>query len=255
MNAADLELIQRELDNENTPEDRERLHALLERDAEARKSYDELRMVATELQELPLAEPPSQLWMDVMEALPDARRERTTGMVSILHDLRAALSARPAIAYGYAFGIGLLVGLSLFALVRGERTFEDDLYGILAADGETVDTSERFESALELPGFAAAVKIYATSALLVVDLDVDANEDTDVRLVPEDGLTLKGLTHQTGETPMSVETAGGTVDLHVSGVDRYIVLFDRPAGSIPPIRFEIWRHGERLYAESAQLEA
>lgn len=252
MNAADLELIQRELDNENAPDERERLQKLLATDAEARASFDELKLVATELEDLPLSDPPPQLWANVMDALPDEPRGRPSHGAALLQDLRAALSARPALAYGYAFGIGLLVGVALIALVGGERTGADDLYGILMSDGEASESAEVYESALELPGFVAAVKIYATNALLVVDMDVEADEATDVRLLPADALILKGLTRQTGTTAMSVETAGGTVDMHVFGVERYIVLFERPDGSIPPLQFEIWRNGEQLYAERAQ---
>lgn len=255
MNAADLELIQRELDDENAPEERERLQALLERDAEARGLFHDLKMVVNELGDLPLADPPPRLRANVMDALTDGQRARNSRVKAAIQALRDALSARPALAYGYAFGTGLLAGVALFALVDGQRMSSDNLYGAFVPNGVTSESAGTYESIVELPGFAASVRVYATAALLVVDLDVDAEELTDVRLVPVGDLMLKGLTHQTGTTAMSVETSGSTVDLHVSGADRYLVLFERPDGPLPPIRVEIWRNGEQLHAESAQTES
>lgn len=250
MNETDLDLIQRELDDENEPEERARLHELLERSEEARKTYDELRMVASELDALPLADPPQHLWANVMDALPDARPAKTSRLAAFVDDLRAALSARPALAFTYAFTIGLLVGIGLFTLLGDGRPDADDAFAILASD---TAAGEAYESTVAASGFAADLRVYATNGLLVVDLDATAEGLADVRIVLEDGLAFKGLTHQAGAPARSVQTSEGAVDLRLGGTARYVVLFSRPAGPAPPLRFELWRDGERIHVETARL--
>lgn len=252
MKEADLDLIQCVLDGENTASERARLDELLERDLEARQTYADLKMVEIAMEEVSQREPPRHLWTDVMDALPE-RAEKRSAARAFFDDLLAALSPRPALGYALALVVGVAVGTGIYALVGGEGASERDLYGALLAEEQVADSVDEYRAAFELPGIAVELRAYATSKLVVVDLDTKAVQPTEIRVVAGGQLGLIGLTHRTAGSRPAFEADAERVVLRLTGDDRYTVLFERPANDIPPISVEFWRDGRRLYTEQADL--
>lgn len=248
MNAAELDLMQRELDGENSPEESRRLQSLLAENGEARQLYDELSAVDSHLRQAEMVEPPAWLKRSIMDSLP-ARRTDRPGLADFLRGLWETMQARPALAYAYTFVVGLAVGLALFAIAL-EGPSQDGVVGTLVDAGAMEDLETRSSTPIELPGFTAQVELMTSRELLVVDVSADAQEQVEVRVVPEPAVSLRGFTRRGGTAPIDIQD--DAVRFGVQGSNRYSLLFERADGVV--IRLEVRRDGRLLYEERLRAE-
>ena len=252
MNRVELELIHRELDGENSPEESRRLQGLLAENDGLQKLYDDLAAIDRSLRQSELIEPPVWLRRSVMESLPSPRRMEGFSLAAFLRGLWDGMQARPALAYAYTFAVGLLVGLATFAVVLEDAPAdESDLYGALlrddAAGGEILP--------IQRPGFEGRVEVFASGELFIVELSVDAEERVIVSLVPDPSLTLRGFTRRSGDAGAggSLEVRDNAVILDVQGTDAFDLVFARGGAADPAIRLEVRRDDQLIYEERLRV--
>lgn len=246
MNRVELELIHRELDGENSPEESRRLENLLAEHDGLRKMYDDLAAVDSRLRQSEMTEPPAWLRRSVMESLPAPRRREGLSLAGFLRGVWDGMQARPALAYAYTFVAGLVIGLGTFAVV-----FEDapadarDLYGALMRD----DAIGAEALPIQQPRFEGRVDVLTSSDLFIVELSLEAEGDLVVSLVPDPPLTLRGITRKTvsaGDAG-SFEVVENSVVLSVQGADAFDLVFARGGAADPAVRLEVRRDNQLIY--------
>ena len=251
MNRIELELIHRELDGENSPEESRRLHGLLAEDDGLRKLYDDLTAVDSGLRQSEMIEPPVWLRRSVMESLPSPRRREGFSLAGFLRSLWDGMQARPVLAYAYTFAIGLVIGLGTFAVALDDAPADErDLYGVLMRDDAV--GAETFP--IQRPGFEGRAEILTSRELFIVELSVDAEEPVVVSLIPDPSLTLRGFT-RTGSGGAgagaggSIEVRDDSIILDVQGADAFDLVFARGGAADPAVRLEVRRDDQLIYEE------
>lgn len=251
MHTAERELIHRELDGENSPDESRRLQALIADNGEARKLFEELSAVDSRLRESEMVEPPPWLKRSVMDALPEQRRSTSTGLSAFLGNLREMMQARPALAYAYTFVIGLAAGLALFAVAL-QNAPEGELYGTLV-DREALERLSAVEATpIQLPGFSGEIELLTSRELLAIDVIVEAQQQTEVRLATEPSLKLRGFTRRSGDG--SVDVQDNTIVLTVDGPQQVALLFDRRTEEPSEVRLEVRREGRLIHEERLRAD-
>jgi len=114
------ELLHREIDGENAPEESAGLRRLTAARPDLRESYEALRRLVTDLGSLGEVEPPPGLALDVMQAI---RNKATAPRPSVgwLRVLSTAFAWRPTLGHAFSLAAGLLVGALAVGLAGPSR--------------------------------------------------------------------------------------------------------------------------------------
>lgn len=250
MNKVELELIHRELDGENSPEESSRLHAFLAENSEAGRLYDELSTIDLHLRDAKMVEPPLWLKRNIMDSLPAEGRSRKFSLPAIFRELSAAMQARPALAYAYTFALGIVFGLGIFAIaLQDSQPREGELYGALANQ----NAADMEDLPIQLPGFRGSAEVSTSGRYIIVDLIAEADEKVDVRFVPESSLMLGGFARKADNADTSIEIDDDEIVLGIQGFDKFAVMFNVDESNDPSIRMEIRQAGRLIYEEQLEL--
>ncbi len=244
----------RALDGEVTPEEREHLDALLTADTAARRMFDEMSAVAALIDDVRLVDPPGDLTFRILTALPEAGASRRVPATSTVAELirRAARSARaslqgwaenwgldgrafsrPALIIAYAFSVGLVTGVGLYAFVAPSAEHES-VAGTLAPDAAHV---------VDVDGFEGSFHVRSTGELFYLGLAYDAELPTEIVLF-FDGLDLRGFSRE-DDGAVSVEERFVTIT--ADRASRYDFSMRRAFDVPGRVRVEVLRDGEMLH--------
>jgi hypothetical protein len=137
-----LELIHKEIDGEISQENKEKLFAYLSQNEEARTVYDELFYTANLLKNVPVVDSPPDLSRDIMNSI---TLNRYSNEMKAKFDFAAMINwfIKPTPKPAYAFALGLIFGLLVYAIVimmvfKEQPVDLADLYGTIS----TIDKNE-----------------------------------------------------------------------------------------------------------------
>ena len=129
-----IEWIHQEIDNEISPENKNKLQAYLTTHKEAAKFYQELINSARLLEHMPAVEPPQNLSKRILNSLNfNLYAEKVKAYSNAIKLIDSFVKPNPKPAY--AFAIGLIMGLIVYALVimlifQEQPIDFADIYGI-----------------------------------------------------------------------------------------------------------------------------
>jgi hypothetical protein len=225
-----IELMNREIDSVNSPEESAALRAHLESNEEARRYYEELRGVARIFVEAGDVAPPKDLNREIMRSVAEhdavlassgAGRARRSPLLGIF---------APGKRLAYSFAAGLALGLVILVIVLGAVSKQDRfdrsaLYGALGdrrSMGPVVST-ETIPLATDDVSGSIDVRYFGSSVVVTLDLD-----------------SGRGI-----ETTLRADTA--SVTLASSGRYTAALAFRDEAGAHPPVSVSIAAEGGRTY--------
>jgi hypothetical protein len=127
-----IELINRDLDDLLTIEEKKKLHHYLEDHPEARTYYNQIKRTSEILGEVQPVEPPPSLKKRIINAI-DYNRYRPES--TIKHTFKNWLTS-PRLRLAYAFALGIFVGFLIYTAISPRQTVLDleDLYGTIGAE-------------------------------------------------------------------------------------------------------------------------
>jgi anti-sigma factor RsiW len=129
------ELIHREIDGANSPQESAQLKAYLAAHPEAQRFHDELASMSNLLREVQPVEPPAPLQDIVMYRLPN--RYAAQPKTSLLATLREWFEVKINFKYAYVFAGGLTMGIVMYALLlQTTLQMPEDLNKISAPSGK-----------------------------------------------------------------------------------------------------------------------
>lgn len=252
-----LELIQGEIDGENSAADSEALRKELATHPEYRAVYEDLRRVSAFLQQAGSVEPPAGLREQIIRAVAPARpvgagRERKTSPAG--SDWLSWLTPR----YAAAFAMGLLVAFGAVSLQKfsgGADMDATQLVGTMTRPAETGSgPGDHIELALD--GLAGRVHLDRQGPYLVVEFDLDAAASAEMVAVVEGaGTGFSGLVQRRGEAS-SIAAAGREISVSGGGEQQYAILLNNPDNVAVSVDLKFYLEGRLVheagleYAES-----
>jgi len=246
-----IELMNKELDGVNTPDESAALRSFLSSSEEARQTYDELRGMAGMFAAAGEVTPPRAMKRAIMaaiaerEALRGARRAEHWRFLDVLTPRKKIACS---FAAGAAFGLVALI-IVLSAMPQMSELDRKDLYGTLAGrrSSESVIASESIPiDAADISGRVTAQ--YGDNSLTVA-IDLDAPQEIEVVLSPAGRLPVESFSAPScGDYDVRTET-GGVVFRAASGCN-FTVTFGDEAGAHPSVNIAVSAGGVRIFEQT-----
>jgi len=225
----DEELIQRELDRENTAEVSARLRGRLAEEPELRRRYERLQGVVRAVSRLPWIEAPGDLAADVLADL--RRRAPAPSRMGLARPGRGRVW-QPVLAYGSALAAGLLLGAFLFGAGDLSRQRSDAALSGAALPQQTIAQLPGGHSLHLAEGPLRANALWRpTPDGVRVELEIEAEGPVDGTL-RFDPSALRPRAVELGGVPAGETAVGpGQVQLRQVGAGTYAVVLE---GSLSP---------------------
>lgn len=258
-----IELIHREIDGENTPEESAAFGSLIEENPEAKALEASLRDMTTLFDIVGQREPPQHLKQTILDGLPQ-RAPARSGWQAVEGALRSILDGfrkRPRFALVSSLGVGLVAGFGLYAAVAGTALIDGsgtgDLAGTIAEPRATGGLETVHVVPIDVEGVSGRVTVKAGQAVVIVELESDVERTLEVRLTfPEGAYGLRGFSQLRSEAEPSFTTGPGLIRVMTSGTNtQTFVLNHQGPGS--PLALTLFDSGEEVFATTlrAPLEA
>jgi hypothetical protein len=223
----DDELLNREIEGENTAEESAALSGRLDREPDLRASHARLVALAQALREVKEEEPPPDLALDVLRSLRDKPRPmaRRAGWIDILAStFAAAARPRPILTFASGLAVGALVTAFLVQSIGIHRLDRSELTGTILPPQrlghlETIDRGR-----LELEGVRAEVTTKHGKGVVVAEMQIESSRAVDLA-VEFDASTFTPLAFERrGGATTDVQLGGDRVSLSHAGAGRYVLV-------------------------------
>jgi len=237
MNDRIVELINGEIDEENSESESREIRAILESNDEARAYYDDLRKLGSRFSEAGEIEPPPGLRHEVLTATTRAPRprERARATRSWLMPGRLLDSFTPKLAY--AFAAGVAAGIAIFAVAVGFDGGPGEtasLRGSIAAWELQAESPVESTVEFELPNGLGDVVVHSSGALVRAELSVQARREAEIAFRYEETVSLEAMSAPSADG-YEVTVGSGETILTQSGAGDYILYFENSLGTPFPI--------------------
>jgi hypothetical protein len=243
-----IELMNKEMDGANTPDESAALRSFLASSEEARRAYDELRGVARMFTAAGEIAPPHDMKSAIMaaiaerEALREFRRTERRSFLDIF-------TPRRKVAYSFAAGVafGLIALLILLrALPQDGELSRKDLYGTLAGRRGAGDVIASESVPIEAGDISGRVTAQYRSSSLTVMLDLASPREIEVVLSPAGDLPVESISAPSCGAYDIRTDAAGVEFKSVSGCD-FAAIFRDKTGAHPPVSITISAGGSRIF--------
>ncbi|GEM_PF-6237918 len=236
-----LELIQQEVDGENTPDESGELHRYLSTSAEARALFESLRRLADSLGAMRPADPPAELAPSILAAL---RRGRAPAV--------GAARATGIWKYAYAAAAGLVLGILLAPMIRevipgGDLPEPAKVMGTMAGK-EQLSATGAIERRIAGEGVAGTLRLTRSGGMLQMQLELASTETIEAVLEYDARhWRLRGI-EQDAEMPF--HAADQRLSFTHRGRNRYTVMMVRSDEGEPRLLWSFYRSGALLHRVS-----
>ena len=181
------ELLNREVDGTTSPKEKERLRALLERSAEARKTLEDLRQLTAVLRSQPHIDPPSYLKTRILNSLkpPPVRQSRQALFAARLQDFIRPLRLRPV----YILSGSAVTAVVLFFLITGTPSDTSTLVGTMGPAPEAAASAD-----FDFPRLHGTLRTDMAGELAQTTISMDSEEAVDLIMeFPESSLQFENF--------------------------------------------------------------
>jgi len=244
-----IELINCEIDGENTPEQSAALRKLLEKDPEAARLMQELSSLATLLKQAGKVIPPEELGADILANAKQARKPHR----SIIDVLRSLYKPR----YAYAFTTGVIIGISLyFVFLRfsgGSWVNVDTLYGTSAIDRAQEKALSTQFIAIKTPAAKGSIKISFLEKDIVAEIRLDAEEPVEMVFRNPNGIDLE-LFKPRLDAGYVLKTTSSQATISKNGPSDYVIVFKRAGTAKDSIEFRMYSSRGLLFEKTVGVE-
>ena len=211
-----IELIQAELDNELSGDQRAELDTLLHESAEARAARKDFRNLAGLLRQVPSRQPPASLRQNILAQIEIAGRQRAA----------PSAWAIPAVArMAMAFAAGIVVTIGLFRLAPADIGPIDtrSLVGAMVNHQALPDELPRDRLELGLDTVQGSVELHRNNNLLMLEFAFDSKAPLNLVLdFVGQGLQFEGFAHQS-VAPPGLHVSADSIAIVANGDQSFVV--------------------------------
>jgi len=243
-----IELMNKELDGVNTPDESAALRRFLASSEEARRMYDELRGVAGMFAAAGEIMPPLDMKRTIMEAIAERealRGARRAERRRFLDVLTPRMKVACSFAAGIAFGLVALIIL-LRATPQNSGLDRKDLYGTLVGGRSAGAVISSESVSIEGGDISGRLTAQYRDNSLTVALDLDAPREIEVVLSPAGRLPVESFSAPScGTYDVRTDTAG--VAFRSASSCRFTVTFRDEAGAHPSVNVTVSAGGGKIF--------
>jgi hypothetical protein len=237
-----MDLVNREISGEITPDESAELRQYLEENPEARRIRRQQLRTSEILDGVRDVEPPPHLTRRILSSV-DLDRYRAVEPRPVIRLLGRARRAVLRPSFAYAFASGVAVGLIVFAvfLTGSWDRRSPDLSGLYATVGVSRDAGFRLieHLPLDLPEAKGYVDLFRSADLLIFEVSLTGESPYEVRFLYDPAkVRLNGLRPEAGWRSLT-EVGEGRVSASGSGRGRFHISLTKVTESALPIDIEL----------------
>jgi len=247
-----IKLMNREIDGENSPEERAILKEYLASDRSEAEYFEGLKKAAAMLEEAEELDVPGLVRENIMRRIRSEERKGPDAERTPLSIFRGCLQP----IWGRGLACGLAAGLAVGACVTaaaiyyfGEREplKVGDFYGsVLVRDNEAVSRFESFEFSEESVSGSVRAGFYDNDMVLV-SLKLESASRAVVVLDLAEQVAFEGIT-ASRKPDFDFQLTGGGLRISHSGSSEYVLQLKNRSGSVSPVGIRIFSK-DRLILE------
>lgn len=251
-----IELMNKEIDGVNDPEERPDLNSYLAANPEAMAFFRELSGVTAALDRISEIEPPPSLKNQILSSLP-ANKPDTMSARGIVWSMQEIFTRRKGISYALAFIVGVLAGVVLLSAFRSNaQRWSDlsDLYGTLSLNesGATLESVSHLDIAVgDLSGTA---DLKSSRRYTIAEIHISSSRDIEIVLEYKDGDIKINSVGATGGLIHNIAISKNSVQVANRGENTYVFAFDEILHSDQPLNLKLLASGQLLYEHRLSTE-
>ncbi len=240
-----IELMNREIDDVITPDEKKDLHHYLSVNHEAGEYYDELISASNALNQVPEPDVPENLGKRILNAMDFSRYARHQKRKRVFNFI-PGFNFR----YAFTFAAGLLAGIFIYALftMHLDNLNQEDVSGTIG--------SERTVTLREIPidvnDIRGNISLKEKNDIYLFEISLNSNSLVDLTISYPDQLKLENFKPGIPGR-ISLVTAGNFIKAANSGAQEYLFSFTGTATNPPPVHIELSRYGKKVFEREFAL--
>ena len=246
-----IELMNQEIDGVNSPSQSDELRRFLESSSEGRRYYDELRGVTRVLEEAGPLAVPGELRHQILSRLHPHRphpRTKTPFFDAIRERLRPK--------YVYAFAVGLIAGICLYAVFfnySGDRSHlnRESLYGTIALGQAEGTPSSSIPVEMDFEGITGEAVFDFFNQALVARIKLKSVTKIDLVFEYPDDISFEAF-RTLVDAGHSLQSSHGSLMVTNEGVSDFVVVFKEPASAQTPLLFRVLSGGNVVFEKTVE---
>ncbi len=249
-----VDLINAEIDDEISADDRALLKAFVAENADAKALRYELAAISNEMSSMEALTPPGDLRHPVMRHV---RTENDSNSnAGGLSDLLAGVFGLPLVRYGISFAAGVVLTVSLIGSDQASRQAFTDVTSLVGTMSDT-DVSGMLSSedsmALNLSELAGSVSLNSSGPLMVLDFDLTSENPVEIVATFNDrDIWFNGFAQRESQGT-SVAAGTGFVTVRMEGQRRYAVYLHNASQDAATVSLRFIAAGETLHEGQLSL--
>jgi hypothetical protein len=224
-----IDLMNRQIDGELTPDEERMLKEYLSENKNARKMYEELLSLSKVLERVPQIDPPKHLSRSIMSSISKNRnlelkfQQRWWKAV-----LDVFIQPKPKTAYAFVFGLilGLIVTIPFIYINQRSGDYNlnmVDLYGTIGL-GDKNNVNILAEESMEIGGIPALIRFNQLSNIIWFDLKLNLREAMNIKVSYDSNCVLFSGIKPMNEIPIQFKVNKKQVS--ISGIgENHLKLF------------------------------
>jgi hypothetical protein len=201
-------------------------------------------------------DPPATMKVRIMASV-ERQHSAVPKKIAIFGSLSRMLQPRSALRLGYAFSIGLAVGVLMYGVYV--NIHKNDSFDATDASGtiglrespDRLESGESIDVALPQVRATIAVKYLRTIPLIDVHLSSPQNITTDITFDTRN-IHVRAV-RQFNDPKSSVTISDGEISIASNGSNEYTIFFTHETESTTPVHMSISASGALLYERTVSL--
>ncbi len=240
-----IELMNREIDDVITPDQKRDLHHYLSENGEAAEYFDELLSASHALNQVSDPVVPENLDKRIVNSIDFTRyahhekRKRVSGFIPKFN-----------FQYAFTFAAGLLAGIFIYALftITAENFSPKDVSGTIGIE-EPVTLREIPINVNDIQG---NISLREKNGHYLFEISLNSSSLVDLTISYPDQLKLENFKPGVPGT-IRLVTAGNFIRTENSGPQEYLFSFTGTSQNPPPVHVELNRYGKKIFEREFAL--
>jgi hypothetical protein len=248
-----LELVNKEIDGEITPKEKERLEKYIEENPELKQLYIDMIKTSDLLDEVEEMEPSINLKKSIINSL-DPNLHKKAEKESVVNRILNIFLPHPKYRVAFAFVLGLFVGfLVLNTFFYKQQTLEiSDLYGTIGLnENSNYENLENFP--VQSPDINGAINIKRKDDVLFLEMALKSHKEYDllVRFNPENLYFIEFIPHSKNEFVISNQD--NYLQTTCLGDNKFIFSFLLLNKELSDLHIELLSEGSKIFEKNVFL--
>ncbi len=237
-----IELMNKEIDNIITPEEKVILDNYIFENLSAREYYNELQQADKSLDSLPDEKPPGYLKSRIINSIDfNLYKKKNKSFLGIY--LNSKVRTKNKIKFAASFAFGLLAGFILYAIFSTgiNKPFNSRYFRGTMTDLKTINYIP-----LKFHGIFGAIYIKGSEDNFNCNVSLNSSEEFTLSIKYSENLKFNGIKPGT-KNNLYFTKENKTVKITNSGIQQYDLYFVRNTPKSPLLHLQLLRSGIKLY--------